>query len=325
MAIKSLKIKTIFVIYWILLSYIIAALIWWYIALSQQNSFMCQLKLNELSVSDALYNIKRQAIIEAQNRKRAQYAGEGAIFLLLIWAGAIFLYRAVKKQLQLSAQQQSFMMAITHELKTPIAITKLNLETLQKRKLDEQQHLKLLNNTIQEANRLDSLCNNLLLSSQMEAGGHQLTLEKINLSLILQNCTQEFQNRFPNRNFILHLMPEFWVMGDQFLLQMAFNNLLDNAVKYSGKSSNIYVQLEQNEKTGVVKISDEGCGIPDEEKKHVFKKFYRLGTEATQKAKGTGLGLFLVSRIVTAHKATIHIEDHQPKGASFVLKIKGID
>lgn len=325
MAIKSPKIKTIFVIYWILLCYIIAALIWWYIALSQQNTFMSQLKLRELSTNDATYVIKRDQILAAENRKRAQYAGEGAIFLLLIWAGAIFLYRAVKKQLKLSAQQQSFMMAITHELKTPIAITKLNLETLQKRKLDDQQHLKLLNNTIQEANRLDSLCNNLLLSSQMEAGGHQLTLEKINLAIVLQNCVFEFQNRFTNRNFISNIESEFWVMGDQFLLQMAINNLLDNAVKYSGKASNIFIQLEQKKQTGIVKISDEGAGIADEEKKHVFKKYYRLGTEATQKAKGTGLGLFLVSRIVKAHKATIHIEDHQPNGATFVIELKGID
>jgi signal transduction histidine kinase len=325
MAIKSPKIKTIFVIYWILLCYIIAALIWWYIALSQQNTFMSQLKLKELSTNDASYFIKRDQILAAENRKHAQYAGEGAIFLLLIWAGAIFLYRAVKKQLKLSAQQQSFMMAITHELKTPIAITKLNLETLQKRKLDDQQHLKLLNNTIQEANRLDSLCNNLLLSSQMEAGGHQLTLEKINLAIVLQNCVFEFQNRFTNRNFISNIESEFWVMGDQFLLQMAINNLLDNAVKYSGKASNIFIQIEQKKQMGIVKISDEGAGIADEEKKHVFKKYYRLGTEATQKAKGTGLGLFLVSRIVKAHKATIHIEDHQPNGATFVIELKGID
>ncbi|WP_457848411.1 histidine kinase dimerization/phospho-acceptor domain-containing protein, partial [Staphylococcus aureus] len=91
------------------------------------------------------------AIEEAKKRKTAQYVGEGVTFLALIIIGAVFVFRATRRQLKLSQQQQNFMMAVTHELKTPIAITQLNLETLQKRKLEEDKQQKLISNTLQEA------------------------------------------------------------------------------------------------------------------------------------------------------------------------------
>src|SRR5690606_10624220 len=100
-----------------------------------------------------------------------QYIGEGVIFFLLIAAAAMFIYRAVSRQFKQSREQQAFMMAITHELKTPVAVAQLNLETLQKHRLEPAQQLKLIGNTLQETSRLNALCNNLLLSSQMEAGG----------------------------------------------------------------------------------------------------------------------------------------------------------
>ncbi|MFX9696122.1 histidine kinase dimerization/phospho-acceptor domain-containing protein, partial [Acinetobacter baumannii] len=81
--------------------------------------------------------------------------GEGVTFLALIIIGAVFVFRATRRQLKLSQQQQNFMMAVTHELKTPIAITQLNLETLQKRKLEEDKQQKLISNTLQEARRLN--------------------------------------------------------------------------------------------------------------------------------------------------------------------------
>ena len=127
MANKSGKIRTIIIIYWVLLLYIIAALVWWYVALSRQNEQMTTYKIQELQTTDIRYREQYKKIMDENKRKSAQYFGEGAIFLLLISAGAIFLFRAVKNQLKITTQQQNFMMAITHELKTPIAVTKLNL------------------------------------------------------------------------------------------------------------------------------------------------------------------------------------------------------
>jgi signal transduction histidine kinase len=125
--------------YWFLLAYILAALTWWFIALNNQNHQMASYKLNELNTESTHFEEYAGKIKEAEKRKTAQYIGEGTIFFLLIMAGAVFIFGAVRNQLKQSQDQQHFMMAITHELKTPIAVAKLNLETLQKRKLDEEQ------------------------------------------------------------------------------------------------------------------------------------------------------------------------------------------
>ena len=162
---KRLQVATI--VYWLLLFYIIAALIWWFIALQQQSHQMALYKLEELKADDPAFLQKADAVTQEEKRKNAQYIGEGSAFLLVILIGALFVYRAVRRQIKMTLQQQNFMMAITHELKTPIAVTKLNLETLQKHKLPETQQQRLLDNTLQETNRLDTLCNNLLISSHL--------------------------------------------------------------------------------------------------------------------------------------------------------------
>ena len=144
--IRSVKKKflLITIVYWFLLLYMIAALIWWFVALNHQNNDMADLRLAELNKDDPAYLNKVEKINDAQQRKITQYIGEGTTFLALILIGAVFVYRAARKQIKLSAQQQNFMMAVTHELKTPIAITQLNLETLQKRKLEEDKQQKLI-------------------------------------------------------------------------------------------------------------------------------------------------------------------------------------
>ncbi len=324
MPIKSGKIRTILFIYWFLLLYILAALIWWFIALNQQNIRMNEFKIQRLDKKNINYSQQYTAIINEEKRKKAQYAGEGFIFLLLISAGAIFLFRTVNKQLKTSIQQQNFMMAITHELKTPIAVTKLNLETLQKRKLDEIQQEKLIGNTLQETNRMNALCNNLLLSSQMEAGGYKYTMEKTNFSELINNCVNDFISRYPQRNFLKKINENIFISGDLFLLQMAVNNLIDNAVKYSGKETMLEITLTDKHNSCELCIIDQGLGIDNSEKKKIFEKYYRTGSEATQKSKGTGLGLFLVKKIIDNHKGGIKVVDNLPKGSTFIIELKTV-
>ena len=321
MANKSGKIRTIIIIYWVLLLYIIAALVWWYVALSRQNEQMTTYKIQELQKTDIRYREQYKKIMDENKRKTAQYLGEGAIFFLLISAGAIFLFRAVKNQLKITTQQQNFMMAITHELKTPIAVTKLNLETLQKRKLETSQQEKLINNTLQEANRMNALCNNLLLSSQMESEAYKKVSEQIHIDKLLGDCIRDFSVRYPSRNIMFNPKDEITIDGDVFLLQMAFNNLIENALKYSPKDTAIQVVLAKKENQCQLAITDEGNGIPDEDKLKIFEKFYRIGSDATQKSKGTGLGLFLVKRIVDAHKGMVYVKDNQPKGSIFTIQL----
>lgn len=318
---KIKRLRTIYILFWFLLAYIIAALVWWFIALSQQNKIMTDYKLGELNKPDIAYQQKANKINAEKRRKTAQYIGEGLTFFLLIIVGAVVVFRAVRRQFVQSQQQQNFMMAITHELKTPIAITKLNLETLQKHTLQREQQEQIIINTLQEANRLNSLCNNLLLASQIEAG-YKLTYEEINLKELINECVQDYVMRFPKRIIETHTIETYYFSGDKLMLQMAINNLLDNAIKYSSKEKKIEVVLEKLSSEIIILIKDEGNGIPDEEKSKIFDKFYRIGDREKSGAKGTGLGLYLTKKIVEQHKGKIGISDNVTGGSIFKISLQ---
>jgi two-component system, OmpR family, sensor histidine kinase CiaH len=316
------KIKFVFFIFWMLLAYTMAALVWWFYELNAQNVLISSVEIKGIGLNDTAYLSKYNAIIHERNRNTIQYLSEGLTFLLLLVAGAIYIFRGFVKELKLARDQQNFMMAITHELKTPIAVAKLNLETLQKHKLTESQQNQILSNTLQETNRLDILCNNLLVSSQIEAGKYNYTEEKQDFSSLINDCTDEFIRRYPQRVFTKNIVEDISVIGDLFLLQIAINNLLENAIKYSPKEKPIDITLQKIENRVQLSITDEGAGVADADKKLVFEKFYRTGNEATKRAKGTGLGLYLTGRICKTHNGYIKIEDNPKGGSVFIISLQ---
>lgn len=316
---KTKKLRSIFFLYWFLLAYILVALIWWFIALTRQNIQMAQYEIAQLHQTDSNYQVEFDKIKSLENRKTAQYLGEGITFFLLIIAGAVFVFRAVRRELKISEQQQHFMIAITHELKTPISVAKLNLETMQKRKLDEQQQQRLLQNTLEETNRLNALCNNMLLSSQIEAGGYRLTLEETDISELIGKCVQDFKTRYPQQQIESGIDAGIFIDGDRLLLQMLANNLIDNAIKYSQKDLPVTVLLSEKNKQIILQVKDEGKGIAAEEREKIFTKFYRVGNAATKAAKGTGLGLYLSKKIAAQHNANITVTDNNPSGTIFTV------
>lgn len=308
-------------VYWFLLMYIIAVLVWWFIALVRQNDQMYIFRVQQLRRDDPVYFHKMQEIEDLRARMATAYIGEGVTFLALTLLGAVFVYRATRREIRLSQQQQNFMMAITHELKTPIAVTRLNLETLQKYKLEEAQQQKLISNTLQEANRLNDLCNNILISSQLEAGAYLLNKEELDFSKLVQNCVNDFTTRYPQRHIEARIQPDIFVEGERLLLQMLVNNLVENALKYSPRDKPVKIQLQLRPHIAALHVTDEGEGIPDAEKKRVFEKFYRIGSENTRKTKGTGLGLYLCKKIVADHNGHISITDHLPNGSNFTVTL----
>jgi signal transduction histidine kinase len=310
------------VVYWVLLVYMIAALLYWYTALEKQNGTISSIKTETLKKDDPEYFNKVVAIEDARKRKTMQYIGEGSTFLALIILGAVFVFRATRRQLRISQQQQNFMMAITHELKTPIAITQLNLETLQKRKLDEEKQQKLISNTLQEANRLNTLCSNILLAAQLDSGIYTASKTEINFSDLVEGCIDDFTNRYPQRKITEQVTESIYLVGESLQLQILINNLLENALKYSPKESNITILLGSEQGKIRLSVIDEGKGIADAEKRHVFEKFYRSGNENTRNAKGTGLGLYLCKKIAENHGGNISAVDNQPRGTNFTIVFK---
>jgi two-component system, OmpR family, sensor histidine kinase CiaH len=312
------------IVYWVLLVYIIAALLWWALSLLHQNEEIYQLKKNHLAsilpANTQAYKQQLHEIEDERKRNISKYIGEGATFLLLIIIGAAYIYRSVRRQFKLQRQQQNFVMAVTHELKTPISVSRLNLETLLKYNLDEEKKSKLLHMTLQETLRLDTLINNILISSQLDGNSYKVSREDLNLSDLTTDVVHQFANRYPDRKLQTGIQEEIEFTGDPLLLKLLVSNLLENANKYSPKEKPIEINLAQHNGDVNLEVNDEGEGIPEEEKKNVFEKFYRIGSEQTRKTQGTGLGLYLCKKIVADHNGIIHLKDNHPQGSKFIVQ-----
>lgn len=315
---KNLRFATI--IYWILLTYIVAALVWWALLLLQQNDEIYELQKQNLTSVGTSTTEKIEAIEKEHKRNFAKYLGEGSFFLFLILLGAVFIYRVVRRQFNLQQQQRNFLMAVTHELKTPIAVSKLNLETLKKHNLDEARKGKLLHMTLQETMRLDTLINNILIASQLDVDSYKISKEELDLGDLANDVLMQFSSRYPERKIVTEIKEGVDVLGDTLLLKLLISNLLENANKYSPKDAPIEVKLYEKESTVVLEVNDEGEGIPVEEKKNIFKKFYRLGNEQTRRTQGTGLGLYLCKKITEDHRGQIEVKDNHPQGSKFIAR-----
>lgn len=320
--------KSVSFVYFLVMAYTIAALVWWGILLFRQSEQIRGFEQQNLSLRvDSLaqpveHQLQLQRINKEEHMRAFKYLGEGIIFLGIILLGALFVYRAVWKYMKLSTQQQNFMMAVTHELKSPIAAAKLNLETIRKHRLDEEKQLKLINNTIRETNRLDQLCNNILLAAQLETHKYQVFKEPLDFSALVENSIRDLDGRIGTHQIIPDILPHVWMEGDKLTLQIVLSNLVENAAKYAPKNTTIHVKLFERNQQLKLQVIDEGPGIPEEEKSRIFLKFYRVGNENTRKAKGSGLGLFLTAKIVEQHEGSIEVKDNEPAGSCFEISWK---
>jgi two-component system sensor histidine kinase CiaH len=324
MPVNTKKLQLTNIVFWVLLLYIIAALVWWYFSLYTQNEEIYKLQVENISNSQvesspSTLHQQLEKIQDTRQRNRAKYIGEGGTFFILILVGAAYIYRSVRQQFRTQQQQQNFVMAVTHELKTPISVSKLNLETLQRHTLDEPRKEKLLHMTLQEMMRLDSLINNIIISSQLDGHSYHLSKEELNFSDLVTDVIHQFAGRYAERKLQPGIEADIDITGDPTLLKLLVSNLLENANKYSPRDKPIRIRLTEHSGKVRLEVEDEGEGISDEEKKNVFKKFYRVGNEQTRKTKGTGLGLYLCKKIAEDHSGSITIEDNRSQGSNFIV------
>lgn len=306
----------------LLFLYVISAILFWGISLEQKSQTIYDLEYQCLSSeidsaqNPIAYNTKLASIKDKRSSRTKQYLGEGGTFLLVILIGAFVVYSSFRRSIRLSKQQNNFMLSVTHELKSPIAAMKLNLQTLERHNLDKDKKELLVDRCVKEANRLNDLCNNMLLASQMEGGQYKRSRESFSFTELVEDSLKDYDHRYPNR-ISADTLPEYNLTGDRVLIQMAVNNLLENAIKYTPKDKPVTVTMEERNNYISLQVADLGQGIPEEEKAKIFNKFYRIGSEETRKSKGTGLGLYLTAKIVRQHKGKISVKDNQPNGAIF--------
>lgn len=179
----------------------------------------------------------------------------------------------------------------------------------------------LIDKCIKESNRLNDLCNNMLLASQMEGRQYKAVKELLDFTEMVELAVRDYINRYPGRFEADIINEESKLSGDRLMLQMAINNLLENAVKYSPADTIIKIKLYPKNHYISLQVADEGTGIPEDEKQKIFRKFYRIGNEDTRKTKGTGLGLYLTRKILQQHRGKITVRDNTPKGSVFEVAL----
>ncbi|MFM7730723.1 MAG: sensor histidine kinase [Flavobacteriales bacterium] len=246
--------------------------------------------------------------------------GEGSVFFALLAAGFIYIHRTVRRELRRSRAQQNFLLAITHELKTPVAAIKLVNDTLQKRKLDEEQRAEMLSHAVSETKRLESLVENILLAAQLDHAALKPQNEKIDFSALVESEIQRFE-RNTGCPVQRQIQPGLTIRGEAPWWRMVMQNLLDNARKYSTETPVIGVVLRGDQELEL-NVSDQGIGIDPAERIQIFQRFYRSQDEATRSVKGTGLGLFLVRSVVEAHGGIVRTIPNEPHGSQFIVQLK---
>lgn len=257
----------------------------------------------------------------------------GIIFFALIIAGmvlnTIFLVREVRQ----NEQHDSFINAVTHELKTPIASIRLHLETLQRRELPELQKQEFYRLMLSDTERLTTTVEQVLRAGR--ARDKRAGKEKSDLDFrqIVQESIEATRSRH-------HLAPEVIryaeasgngsgvpIRGHAEDLRTAVFNVLDNAVKYSGDKIDVRVTLDTHSEDHVVlRIQDHGVGIPEADMKRIFKRFYRVSHRTLAHVKGTGLGLFIVKAIAQKHGGRVFAESEgEGKGTTVTLELPRAD
>tara|TARA_A200000113_G_scaffold216476_1_gene221816 strand:+ start:1341 stop:2237 length:897 start_codon:yes stop_codon:yes gene_type:complete len=257
---------------------------------------------------------------EDTSRRIIMIIGEGGVFILILMAGFWKIQQSIAKEIQLSQRQNNFMLSVTHELKTPLTSIQLALQTLKKRNLKAEDQADLIAKALGANQRLSSLIDNIINASRLESNDFTPRLEIFPLKTFLQNKATELKTTHKQASIILNCAVEI-MHADAYMLETIFNNLLENAIKYSGDNPKLEILVKQNGKFTEIIISDQGPGITAEEKQQIFKKFYRVGSEISRSQKGSGLGLFITSEFVQLHKGRIKCENNKPAGTKFIIEL----
>ena len=254
----------------------------------------------------------------------------GVIFFALIIAGMIVNTSFLVRELRRSEQHDSFINAVTHELKTPVASIRLHLETLQRRDLPEQQKQEFYRLMLSDTDRLTETVEQVLRAGR--AGDKKAGREKsvpVDFPQVVRECMDAARTRH-------HLSPEslryeevssngagMRVLGNAEDLRTAVFNILDNAIKYSGDDVQVQVSLNlPDEKRITLVVHDRGIGIPADDMKSIFKRFYRVSHRSLAHVKGTGLGLFIVKSIAQKHGGKVFAESEgEGKGTTITMEL----
>lgn len=269
----------------------------------------------------------RGETIEDLVKERTQYnlimlAG----LILVLAAGGWFVFRNIRKEVELAQIKSEFVSNVSHELRTPLSLISMFAETLEMGRVKSDDKKKEYYSIIsQEASRLSNIVNKILSFSKIEAGKRTFTFKEHDLNEVGEQVFDSYKFHLQNSGFEFEFHKHFFplkIIADSEAISEAIINLLDNAVKYSKDQKHVELVTGEENNFVFVKVSDKGIGIPKEDQKRIFEKFYRVKSGLVHNTKGTGLGLSLVKQIMDAHKGEVTIDSEFGMGSSFKLKFK---
>lgn len=254
----------------------------------------------------------------------------GVVFFAAIIAGlllnTIFLVREIRR----NERHDSFINAVTHELKTPIASIRLYLETLQRREVDAGQRQQFYRLMLDDTDRLLGTVEQVLKAGEVGYKHAAGNFTEVDLGSLVRDCMELARTRHHLQPSALRWQepsvdgaPGIKVQGDPTELRTAISNILDNAIKYSGANVDVCVRIDKPEEGRVaLRVIDRGIGIPPHELKRIFKRFYRVPGRTVSQVKGTGLGLFIVRSIARAHGGRVFAESGgEARGTTVTLEL----
>jgi signal transduction histidine kinase len=253
----------------------------------------------------------------------------GIIFFVVIISGLVLNTTFLVREIRRNEQHDAFINAVTHELKTPITSIRLYLETLQTREVDEERRREFYGVMVADSDRLLQTVEQVLRAGRTGDRRRRINSALIDISATVRECVEVARTRYGLDTDTLRYTESIegeeraTVLGDQEELSAAVSNLLDNAVKYSDREVRVCVEVAMpTESHVVVRVRDQGVGIPGEQIKRIFKRFYRVPGRVMARVKGTGLGLFIVRSIVQKHGGRVFAESPGPGlGSTFTIQL----
>lgn len=294
-------------IFAILALYIVLQFTWWVYLLYQQGVVIRELEAGRVAPDHRSYSL-------------AMVIGEGAVFLALLLTGLYLAYRAYRKEVDLVRAKDNFLMAVTHELRTPIAGMRLNLQTLERQELSMDQRTQLMARAINDLDRLQSLSDHILVAAKSNSPTGTSETEQIDIVPVIKKaCDRLSESSGAKHSIDLRSPTQVMHAIDPAAMTSIIENLVQNAINYSPEGSEIEIDLQANEHI-LIEVKDKGVGIPKSHRALVFEKFFRGGDEKTRSTKGTGLGLYIVKTLVNRYNGHVDVKANSPSGSIFTVQ-----
>lgn len=268
-----------------------------------------------------------ETIRQQEIHRQVMVGLEGTFFLLLILVGAWLIYRSLVASEKLKFHQQNFLLAVTHELKTPLASMKLSLESLQSPKISAEKKAAVIPRAKEDIRRLEKIIDNILQAGRFERSSQPLAVAPVDLSRLLHQTIDDIAKLRTDQPVTItrHIVDGIQIEADWHALARAFEAVLENCLKYHDhRPIEISVTLTRHDRHVEISIADRGAGLAAEDLPAIFDRFYRVGNEMTRRTPGTGLGLYLAREIIKAHRGKIEARSEGlGKGTTFKITIPG--